>query len=204
MKKSIFKTVSFWVIFIAFILSLLVIFLSPYLFESFKDLNFRLLIAFSIFFSSIIIILLTILFKKDETQEKIKEKKEQLELEKEYRKVIKEKIKELRTKFKEAIKIIKKSSLYKNKRKANYELPWYLVVGDKNEGKTTLLESSGLSFPLNVDYSDNQVVEEAQTNSFQWYFAEHSVFIDMPGNYIEQKQNPEDPIIWKEFLKNIY
>jgi len=200
-KKSIFKTVSFWVIFIAFILSLLVIFLSPYLFESFKDLNFRLLIAFSIFFSSIIIILLTILFKKDETQEKIKEKKEQLELEKEYRKVIKEKIKELRTKFKEAIKIIKKSSLYKNKRKANYELPWYLVVGDKNEGKTTLLESSGLSFPLNVDYSDNQVVEEAQTNSFQWYFAEHSVFIDMPGNYIEQKQNPEDPIIWKEFLK---
>ncbi len=201
MKKSIFKRISFWVIFIAFITSLFIIFATPYLFESFKDLNFRLLIAFCIFFSSIIIILLFILLKKEETQEKIKEKKEQLELEKEYKKVINEKVKDLKSKFKNAIKIIKKSSLYKNKRKAKYELPWYLVVGNTNEGKTTLLESSGLNFPLNVDYSKKQLDEENNTNSFEWYFAEHSVFIDMPGNYIEQKQNPEDPIIWKEFLK---
>lgn len=201
MKKSIFKTISFWVIFISLIVSLFIIFVSPYIFDSFKDLNFRLLVAFCIFFSCVIVVLLTILFKKEETQEKIKEKKEQLELEKEYKKVINEKVKDLKNKFYEAIKIIRKSSLYKNKRKAKYELPWYLVVGNNNEGKTTLLESSGLSFPLNVDYNDKEVIEESSTNSFQWYFAEHSVFIDMPGNYIEQRQNPEDPIVWKEFLK---
>ncbi len=49
MKKSIFKTVSFWIIFISFIVSLFIIFASAYLFDSFKDLNFRLLVAFCIF-----------------------------------------------------------------------------------------------------------------------------------------------------------
>lgn len=201
MKKSIFKTVTFWILLIATLSSLFIIFATPYLFDSFKDLNFRLLIAFSIFFGSIIIVLLTILLKKEETQESLKEKKEQYELKKEHEKVVKLKLKELKSSFNEAIKIIKKSSLYKSRRKAKYELPWYLLLGNTNEGKTTLLESSGLSFPLNIDYNENQIIEEKNTSSFQWYFAEHSVFIDIPGNYIEQKQNPEDNIIWKEFLK---
>lgn len=201
MKKSIFKTVIFWIIFISFLVSLFVIFVTPYLFESYKELNFRLLIAFSIFFGSIIVILLTILLKKEETQEILKEKKEQFELRQDNEKVINSKIKDFKSKFYEAIKIINKSSLYKNRKKAKYELPWYLILGNNNEGKTTLLESSGLTFPLNVDYTNRQVIEEQSTNSFQWYFAEHSVFIDVPGNYVEQKQNPEDSIIWKEFLK---
>lgn len=201
MKKSIFKTFTFWFILTAFILSLLVIFVTPFFFKSFEDLTFRLLISFSIFFGTIIIILLTVLFKKEETQEIIKEQREQKELEQEYKKVITEKVKDLKTKFNDAIKIIKKSSLYSNKRKAKYELPWYLIVGDKNEGKTSLLESSGLDFPLNVNYKENEVTEERNSDAFQWYFSENSIFIDMPGNYIEQKQNPEDSIVWKEFLK---
>ncbi len=200
MKKSIFKSLSFWLLSIAFVLSLLVIFVAPYFIKSFEELNFRLLISFSIFFGTVIIILLVLLFKKEETQEILKEKKEQRELQEEHKKVISEKIKELKRKFYESIKIIKKSSLYKSKRKAKYELPWYLVVGNKTEGKTTLLESSGLDFPLNVNYDNRVIVEEDSTKSFQWYFAEHSIFIDMPGNYIELKENPEDPVIWKAFL----
>lgn len=200
MKKSIFKSLIFWLISIAFILSLLVILVTPFFFKSFEDLTFRLLISFSIFFGTVIIILLTILFKKDETQEIIKEKKDRRELEDEYKKVIAQKVKDIKTKFNDAIKIIKKSSLYKSKRKAKYELPWYLVVGNNEEGKTQLLESSGLDFPLNVNYDNRLVVEEDTTKSFQWYFSENSIFIDMPGNYIELKENPEDPIVWKEFL----
>lgn len=201
MKKSIFKTFNFWFLFTALIISLFIIFATPYIWDSFKDLNYRLLLAFGIFFGSVIIILLIILFKKDETKEVIEEKKEELKQKKEYEKKIKEKTKDLKKKFYEAIKIIKKSSLYKNTRKAKYELPWYLVIGNNSEGKTTLLESSGLNFPLNVDYTHQELVEERDTESFQWYFAEHSIFIDMPGNYIEQRKNPEDPTIWKEFLK---
>ena len=200
MKKSIFKSLNFWLLSTALVLSLLVIFVTPFFFKSFEELNFRLLISFSIFFGTVIIILLVLLFKKEETQEILKEKKEQRELHEEHKKVISEKIKELKRKFYESIKIIRKSSLYKDKRRARYELPWYLVVGNNSEGKTTLLESSGLDFPLNVNYDNRVIVEEESTKSFQWYFAEHSVFIDMPGNYIELKQNPEDPVIWKSFL----
>ena len=188
MKKSIFKSLNFWLLSTALVLSLLVIFVTPFFFKSFEELNFRLLISFSIFFGTVIIILLVLLFKKEETQEILKEKKEQRELHEEHKKVISEKIKELKRKFYESIKIIRKSSLYKDKRRARYELPWYLVVGNNSEGKTTLLESSGLDFPLNVNYDNRVIVEEESTKSFQWYFAEHSVFIDMPGNYIELKK----------------
>ncbi|MCP4972040.1 MAG: type VI secretion system membrane subunit TssM [Arcobacter sp.] len=201
MKKSIFKSYIFWLIFIAFIISLLIIFVTPYFFKSYEDLTVRLLISFSIFFGTIIIILLILLFKKEETQEIIRDRKKRQELEAKYKKIIALKVKDIKIKFNDAIKVIKKSSLYRNKRKAKYELPWYLVVGNNEEGKTRLLESSGLDFPLNVNYDNRVVIEEDSTKSFQWYFSENSIFIDMPGNYIELKENSEDPIVWKEFIK---
>ncbi|MGB5918940.1 type VI secretion system membrane subunit TssM [Arcobacter sp.] len=201
MKKPFYKNIIFWIIFVSFIISLLIIFLFPYLFDSFKELNFRLLLSFSLFFGTIIAILLYIVFKKEETQEILKERAEQKELENEYKKVISEKVKDLKTKFKDAVRIIKKSSLYKNRSKINYELPWYLVIGNKAEGKSTLLESSGLNFPLNVNFEKRIAIEETTTKAFQWYFSEKSVFVDIPGNYIELNENPEDKIIWKEFLK---
>lgn len=189
------KVIFFWAIAIAFILALSIIFLTPFIFESFQDLSFRLLIAFSIFFGTLIIILLMILFKKEETKEVIREKIAEKEIQKEYKKVIDKKIKSLKQKFNDAIKILRKSSLYKFKSK--YELPWYLVIGEKNEGKTTFIEYSGLNFPIN--HEDRYENEDEEF--FKWYFAEHAVFVDLPGNYVNQKQNPEDPIIWNYFLK---
>ncbi len=189
------KTIFFWSILVAFILSLLVIFVTPYFLKTFEELSFRLLIAFSIFFGTVIIILLIILFRKEETQDVIKEKIAKKELEKEYKKIIDLKVKKLKQKFNNAMKIIRKSSLYRFKSK--YELPWYLIMGERNEGKTTFIESSGLNFPIN--YEDKYTNEEDE--SFKWYFAEHAIFVDLAGNYIEQKENPEDSVIWNYFLK---
>ncbi|RXJ93903.1 type VI secretion system membrane subunit TssM [Malaciobacter molluscorum] len=200
MKKPFYKSFYFWSIFLSFIISLLIIFLWPYLFDNLKTLSSRLLLSSIIMSLTIITILLIIVFKKPETKEILEDKKRKKELENEFKKLINTKVSDLKNKFKEAIKIIKKSSLYKNKRRAKYELPWYLVLGDKNEGKTTLLESSGLSFPLNVNYDTKSVVEESNSQNFQWFYAEHSIFIDVPGNYIEQKENKEDPFVWEKFL----
>jgi len=201
MKKPIYKTLTFWALLIAFISMLFIIFISPYFFDAFKELSFRLLVGLSLFFSPLLIILLLIVFKEEETQEAIIKKQEQYAIKVEYKKVIKTKIKEIRKKFNEAIKLIKKSSLYKYKRDAHYELPWYLVVGETQEGKTTLLNSSGLEFPLNVNYDNKEIVEEQASDSFDWYYSEKSIFIDMPSMYVKQNTNPEDPIIWKEFLR---
>ena len=99
------------------------------------------------------------------------------------------------------MRIVKSSSIYKNKQIAGYELPWYLVIGAQTEGKTALLENSGLDFPLNINYDKRSVTEDGPSKSFQWYFAEHAIFIDMPGSYISANRNEEDLALWESFLK---
>ena len=68
-----YKKIFLWAIIFAFVLSLFVIFLMPFISDSFKELSFRLLIAFCIFFGTVIMILLILLFRKKETQEMLRE-----------------------------------------------------------------------------------------------------------------------------------
>jgi len=198
---SIFKSTIFWILSVSFIVALFVMFATPYLFESFKPLTLRLLIAFSVFFGSVMVVLLYTLFVKDEMKQKMRDKKEQMKKKKAYSGAISDRISDLKARFSEAMRIIKSSSIYKNKQSAGYELPWYLMVGAETEGKTSLLENSGLDFPLNINYDKRSVTEAGATKSFQWYFAEHAIFIDMPGNYISNKRSEEDLALWETFLK---
>lgn len=172
------------------ILSLIVVFIFPLIFDSFKAIYFRLLIAFLIFFGTLTTILLIKLYGKKETKEFIEAKT----LENLYKNEIKQKVKLLKQKFNDALKIVKRASVYKIK--SRYELPWYLVLGEEGEGKSSLVKYSGLNFPIN--YEDKNIDDN---EGFKWYFSEKSIFIDLPGHYIQQTKNPEDPILWKYFLK---
>jgi len=192
----------FWTLLIGSIISAVIIFIFPYFFDSYKDWTYRLLIAFSFFFIVVIAVLLYIVFLQEKTQEKIKEYKEKREKSKEKDEILISKINDIKNKFYEALKILKVSTFYKNKRSARYELPWYLLVGKEQEGKTTLLEASGLDFPLNVNYEERSVKEEGTSKEFLWYYAEHAIFIDMPGKYIDKELNEIDQAVWeKGFLK---
>lgn len=200
-QLSLLKNPFFWIILIAFIISILIIFVSPYLFESLKSLTLRMLIGMSVLFGTILLVLLYTLFVKDEFKQKIRTLREHMKRKKEYSSVTRDKIEDLKTRFNEAMSILKNSSIYKNKQTAGYELPWYLIVGSTKEGKTSILENSGLDFPLNINYDNRSVTEEGSTKSFQWYFAEHAIFIDMPGNYVSNNRSEEDFILWDSFLK---
>ena len=200
-ESSLFKNPFFWIILIAFIITILIIFVSPYLFESLKSLTLRMLIGLSVFFGTILVVLLYILFAKDEIKQKIRNIKEQIKRKHKYSSITGEKVQDLKTRFNEALRILKNSSIYKNKQIAGYELPWYLMVGAEKEGKTSILENSGLDFPLNINYDNRSVSEEGSTKSFQWYFAEHAIFIDMPGAYISDNRSEEDLVLWESFLK---
>lgn len=200
-ETPLFKNVFFWIICIALTVSLLILFVSPYLFESFESLTLRLLIAFMLFFGTVTMVLLYTLFVKDEVKKKLHDIKEQFKRQKEYSGIIGDKVQDLKNRFNEAMRIVKNSSIYKDKQSAGYELPWYLMVGAQKEGKTSLLESSGLDFPLNINYAKRTVSEEGSTKSFQWYFAEHAIFVDMPGNYISAERSEEDMALWESFLK---
>ena len=199
-QPSLFKNPFFWIILIAFIVTIFIIFVSPYLFESLKSLTLRMLIGMSILFGTILLVLLYVLFVKDEFKQKIRNLREQMKKKKEYSSITSEKVQDLKTRFNEAIRILKNSSIYRNKQIAGYELPWYLMVGSVQEGKTSILENSGLDFPLNINYDKRSVTEMGSTKAFQWYFAEHAIFIDMPGNYVSNNRSEEDLVLWESFL----
>lgn len=200
-KTSLFKSPYFWIITISLIISLLIIFASHYLFESFSSLTLRLLVSFIIFFGTLLILLMYKLFVKEEVKEKIWDLRKKFKRQKEYSAAIEKKIQDLKTSFNEAMRIVKSSSMYKNKQIAGYELPWYLMVGAETEGKTALLETSGLDFPLNINYDKRTVTDKDSTQSFQWYFAEHAIFVDMPGNYISSENSEESLALWQAFLR---
>ncbi len=68
---------------------------------------------------------------------------------------------------------------------AIYTLPWYLVIGTKGSGKSSLLAHSGIRF-AEAQRFVNLNPSEQQTNSLNWWFTHAAVLIDVPGFYIEQ------------------
>ena len=200
-KRELFQSTLFWIIMIALILAIVIIAFGDNMFDSLGSLSVRLLIGFSIFFGTLMAILVFKLYAKEDTQAKLKATKAQRAKENTNTDLVTAKVKELKSRFIEATKIIKNSSVYKGQRDAKYELPWYLIIGQEKEGKTTLLESSGLDFPLNINYQNQPDSSIAAEPSFQWYFAEHAIFVDIPGKFIKQEEGSIDAGIWHGFLE---
>lgn len=108
--------------------------------------------------------------------------------------------KSLQTRFNEALRTVATSGLYRDHpQRVRDELPWYLLIGPSGSGKTSLLESSGLEFPLNR-------ADPAQTGTYMatehcdWYFAEHGVLLDTAGRYLTQPDPALDAHAWTTLL----
>ncbi|PHM45506.1 hypothetical protein Xmau_01158 [Xenorhabdus mauleonii] len=123
----------------------------------------------------------------------------------------------LAERFVNAIKLLKKayfSGLYnKNKphwinvfkRQYIYQLPWYLVIGEKNSGKTTALANSGLHFSL-TDYLGKSALynrySKQATDDFNWWFTNKAVLLDTAGRYTTQDSSPyQDASEWKKLIQ---
>ncbi len=108
--------------------------------------------------------------------------------------------KELRSRFKEALRTLKTSSLYRGRSERwRQDLPWYLLLGPQGGGKTSLLDFSGLEFPLNR--IDRKLTRDTQGSVHcDWYFAEHGVLIDTAGRYLTQPDPEADSHAWSTLL----
>ncbi|MDX7988507.1 type VI secretion system membrane subunit TssM [Xenorhabdus sp. 12] len=123
----------------------------------------------------------------------------------------------LAERFVNAIKLLKKayfSGLYnKNKphwinvfkRQYIYQIPWYLVIGEKNSGKTTALANSGLHFSL-TDYLGKSALynkySKQATDDFNWWFTNKAVLLDTAGRYTTQDSSPnQDASEWKKLIR---
>lgn len=102
--------------------------------------------------------------------------------------------------YKKAMQILKKSSLYKGRSQSwKYDLPWYLLIGPESSGKTSLLDFSGLNFPLNqIEQRLTKNIEG--TRYCDWYFAENGIIVDTCGRYFSQENNDIDSMGWLTLL----
>ncbi|ROL92824.1 type VI secretion system membrane subunit TssM [Pseudomonas chlororaphis] len=114
--------------------------------------------------------------------------------------LIDEEQKELRSRFKEAMRTLKTSSLYRGRSERwRNDLPWYLLIGPQSSGKTSLLDFSGLEFPINK--IDRKLTRDTVgTRHCDWYFADHGVLIDTAGRYLTQPDAEVDASAWSTLL----
>ncbi|WP_136475561.1 type VI secretion system membrane subunit TssM [Pseudomonas sp. DG56-2] len=107
----------------------------------------------------------------------------------------------LRGRFNEAVRTLKTSSLYRGRSDQwRNDLPWYLLIGPQSSGKTSLLEFSGLDFPINK--VERKLTRDTfGTRHCDWYFADHGVLIDTAGRYLSQEDPAVDGSAWNTLLE---
>ncbi|VXB03744.1 putative type VI secretion system protein [Pseudomonas sp. 8AS] len=108
---------------------------------------------------------------------------------------------ELRGRFKQALRTLKSSSLYRGRSdKWRNELPWYLLIGPQGSGKTSLLDFSGLDFPLSKGDAQRLTKDVGGTRYCNWHFADHAVLLDTAGRYLNQPDVAVDSRAWHTLL----
>lgn len=78
-----------------------------------------------------------------------------------------------------------------------YELPWYMLIGEPQSGKSTTLKKSGLKFPV----GEESITGSGGTRNCDWWFTEEGVILDTAGRFTFQEQAATDSAEWNHFLK---
>ncbi len=94
--------------------------------------------------------------------------------------------------FAHALKTLEKFIPHKNYR---YHLPWYLVIGNDDSGKTTFIDSCDLEKPIDGDSFSSK------NSDCYWHFFNQGVFLDIKGSLV-QKDNSDkkDDAQWDKLL----
>lgn len=81
------------------------------------------------------------------------------------------------------------------RRRSLYQLPWYLVLGKENAGKTSLITRSNQSFALShVTKAGVRAHQEEQlAYPVDWWIGDEAVLIDPPGEFLSHPEpTPEN------------
>lgn len=72
--------------------------------------------------------------------------------------------------------------------KALYTRPWYLVMGSRTSGKSTLLRNTRLHYPM-LEKAMLQVKGLGGTEQCEWWFFDNAIFLDTPGRYTVESES---------------
>ncbi len=114
-----------------------------------------------------------------------------------------EEAKEIKARFKHALSTLKNSSLYGGRSERwRRDLPWYLVLGPQGAGKTSLIDHSGLEFPINA--LERKLARDPSNGDFcDFYFAEQAVLVDTAGRFLNQSDSEIDGSAWRVLLDQL-
>ncbi len=104
---------------------------------------------------------------------------------------IREALAELSQKWEEAVKEFRAAGM------SIYDLPWYLLIGEPQSGKSTTIQNSGLEFPVGTDALSGS----GGTRNCDWWFTNEAVILDTAGRFTFQEANAPDQHEWNTFLK---
>jgi type VI secretion system protein ImpL len=77
------------------------------------------------------------------------------------------------------------------RRRSLYQLPWYLVLGVENAGKTSLITRSNQSFALShvTKAGVRAYQDEHLAYPVDWWIGDEAVLIDPPGEFLSQPES---------------
>ncbi|WP_419784488.1 type VI secretion protein IcmF/TssM N-terminal domain-containing protein [Maridesulfovibrio sp.] len=105
-------------------------------------------------------------------------------------------LQELQTRWTEAVHLLRNSDLRKHGNPL-YALPWYMVFGESDSGKSTAVASSRLTSILS-DVGPTPGV--SATRNCDWWFFEEAVILDTAGRYAIPIDESRDKEEWEKFL----
>lgn len=106
------------------------------------------------------------------------------------REEVREALKELSQKWTDALGQLRTAKL------DVYALPWYLLIGEPQSGKSTTLKNSGLEFPIGGDALSGS----GGTRNCDWWFSNEAVILDTAGRFTFQEDAAPDAAEWSTFL----
>ena len=78
-----------------------------------------------------------------------------------------------------------------------YDLPFYLLVGEPQSGKSVLLQNSDLHFP----FGQTKLSGAGGTRGCDWWFTEEAVILDLAGRLFTHEGGASDAAEWEAFLR---
>lgn len=109
-------------------------------------------------------------------------------------------IQAMQAEFARAVSALKNSKLSRGGRDALTVLPWYLVIGPPESGKSTALRNSGLKFPYLSNRGGGAGRSVSPTRHCDWWLTNEAVFLDAAGRYIASEDDREE---WLSFLDTL-